>query len=167
MDGTDDSSSGAAHFRAPWDTRVKVITGGVVGLGIALHYLVGGPAGAAILVLVALSALFAPRGYSVAPNELVVHRFGWASRFPLGASATAEWAPGATAGSIRTFGNGGLFGFVGRFRNGILGNYRAFATDSSRMVVVRTATIAYVVTPDDPDRFVRAVQEALPSAGDP
>ncbi len=50
-------------------------------------------------------------------------------------------------GSIRTFGNGGLFCFSGRFRNRKLGSYRAFATDPKLAVVLRFPDKIVVVTP--------------------
>jgi hypothetical protein len=57
-------------------------------------------------------------------------------------------------GSIRTFGNGGLFGFIGLFRNKKLGRYRAFATDEKNAVVLRFATHTLVITPEQPQRAV-------------
>lgn len=149
-----------AHFRAPWDNRVKVITGGTIALAMALQLFVGGPAGLIVFAIVLAAAVFGPRGYSVVDDELLVHRLGWATRFRLDPSSSAEWLPNATMGSLRTFGNGGLFGFVGWFRNEILGNYRAFATDGDRIVVVRSEGTPIVVTPEDPEGFVRAVNEA-------
>ncbi len=54
---------------------------------------------------------------------------------------------------IRTFGNGGRFGFTGRFRNRTPGPYRAFATDGERTVVIELRDGAVVVTPDRPEVF--------------
>jgi hypothetical protein len=151
-----------AHFRAPWDKKVKIITGLVTLLAVVLFVAGAQLAGVAVLVIVLVSAVFAPRGYSVSGDELLVHRLGWATRFPLGPSATAAWLPGATSGSIRTFGNGGLFGFLGKFRNETLGSYRAYVTDGARIVVVRrTDQVTLVVTPDDPERMVRAIEAAV------
>ena len=57
-------------------------------------------------------------------------------------------------------GVGGLFGFIGRFRNEVLGMYRAYATDSINTVVLDFGGSKVVVTPDDPAGFVAAIEEA-------
>ncbi len=40
-------------------------------------------------------------------------------------------------GSLRLFGNGGMFSITGLYRNRALGNYRAFVTDLKKTVVLR------------------------------
>lgn len=118
----------------------------------------------AAAALVAATAAFSVRGYSVDGETLLVHRLGWTTRFDLSRLTRAEFSPGATAGSMRTFGNGGLFAFVDHFRNAALGPYRAFATDGARTVVLDFATgrgtERIVVTPDRPAEFVAALPYA-------
>jgi len=58
-------------------------------------------------------------------------------------------------GSIRTFGNGGLFSFTGFYRNRLLGAYRAFVTDPRQAVVLRFPKRNVVVSPGAPEEFVR------------
>jgi hypothetical protein len=55
------------------------------------------------------------------------------------------------------FGNGGLFSFTGVFRSPKLGRYRAYVTDPARTVILRFAERIAVVSPEDPDAFVRDV----------
>jgi hypothetical protein len=62
-------------------------------------------------------------------------------------------------GSIRLFGNGGLFSFTGLYRNKKLGNYRAFVNDWHKCVILRFAKRTIVVSPNDPDGFVAVVEE--------
>jgi hypothetical protein len=64
----------------------------------------------------------------------------------------------AMKGSIRIFGNGGLFSFSGSFRNRKLGSYRAYVTDVKNAVVIKLPSGVLVVSPDSPDRFVDAVR---------
>jgi hypothetical protein len=58
-------------------------------------------------------------------------------------------------GAIRTFGNGGLFGYTGYYRNSKVGSMLWFCTRRSNYVLVTRATgPVVVVTPDDPQGFV-------------
>jgi hypothetical protein len=63
--------------------------------------------------------------------------------------------------SLRVAGNGGVFAWVGWFRNKRLGTYRAFVTDARRCVVLRLPKRPVVVSPDRPEEFVRAVESAV------
>ncbi|MDX1530757.1 MAG: PH domain-containing protein [Rhodothermales bacterium] len=154
-------------FRAPWDLRLTLITVLalvlLVGVGVATWFLSEGVleravSGGTPLAIVLGALACSVRGYRVAGGRLHVLRLGWTTTFPLDRLRDVRAQPGATAGSIRTFGNGGLFAFVGRFRNGLLGPYRAFVTDPARAVVLEFEDRTVVVTPDDPAAFVAAVQ---------
>ncbi|WP_226664848.1 PH domain-containing protein [Microbulbifer aggregans] len=155
-------------FTAPWSRQLKWLTSitcfFLVGVSIAMQlnaqenpplmYRIG-----IVLPLIVLftAALFAIRGYRVEHDQLLILRPGWRSRIPLSDFQSAEFTPNAMAGSIRLFGNGGLFGFIGLFRNNELGRYRAFVTDTSRTVVIRHGASTVVISPDDPERLVRSL----------
>jgi hypothetical protein len=62
-------------------------------------------------------------------------------------------------GSVRTCGNGGLYSFTGWYWNQELGRYRAFVTDHAKIVVLRYPESTVVVSPGDPEGFVKAVTE--------
>ncbi|HXZ86218.1 MAG TPA: PH domain-containing protein, partial [Myxococcota bacterium] len=64
----------------------------------------------------------------------------------------------AMTGSMRLFGNGGLFSFTGLFQSRTLGRYRAFVTDPARAVVLRTARRVVIVSPAEPQAFVEAAR---------
>ncbi|WP_346836812.1 PH domain-containing protein [Microbulbifer sp. SAOS-129_SWC] len=108
--------------------------------------------------ILALSALFAIRGYAIDGHTLWILRPGWKTRIDLRALQSAEVSADAMKGSLRVFGNGGLFGFIGLFRNTALGRYRAFATNAANCVVLRFAERTLVVTPDRPQQFVAALE---------
>ena len=147
------------QFAAPWSSRLKLITWSVTALLVAISALGTIPAVVAWSLLLG-SAAFSVRGYTVARGELWVHRIGWTTRLPLDGRARARVDPDAMRGSVRTFGNGGLFAFAGRFRNAALGPYRAFVTDAERSVVVDLGGQPVVVTPDRPEAFAEAVRAA-------
>lgn len=60
-------------------------------------------------------------------------------------------------GSIRTFGSGGLFGYLGRFKNDRLGNYTMYATELNNLILVRTSNKKYVFSCSRPQEFVEFV----------
>ena len=52
--------------------------------------------------------------------------------------------------TIRTFGNGGLFGYFGKFRNGTYGGMTWYATKTSNyLIIVTKDNDKIVLTPDD------------------
>ena len=110
------------------------------------------------LLTIAGSAAFMVRGYRVSGGALRVQRLGWETCIDLSRLMSVTFDPEALKGSLRLFGNGGFFCFAGWFRNSKLGVYRAFATDSTRAVVLRFSNRTVVVTPDDPRRFVAEVR---------
>lgn len=145
------------HFRAPMSSKLKIMTVLFLGLMTAVLFVASPPANLFLLAIVGITAAFMVRGYSVRPGVLLVHRLGWATRIPLDRLVSVEAEPNATLGSIRVFGIGGAFAFVGRFRNSTLGSYRAYMTDPDFCVVLDFGSEKVVVTPDSPSRFVEAV----------
>jgi transcriptional regulator with XRE-family HTH domain len=156
------------HFRAPWGRVVKAVTFTTIAVAFGLSLLpyafpLNSATKSAHLILMGallISLLMSVSGYTVRPGQLLVHRIGWATRFDLSKLTGCEVNPHAMMGSIRLFGNGGLFCYIGFFRNAVLGNFRAFATDPTRSVVLTLGGRTVVVTPDDPDAFALAVQDA-------
>lgn len=148
-------------YAAPWSTSL-IVTSTIVTLicgGVAI--LVAGDGrwwiAALPLSIIFGGLLFTVRGYSLTSSELQVHRLFWATRVPLMGLRSARVEPDAMQGSIRTFGNGGLFSFTGRFSNTKLGSYRAFVTDPHRTVVLDFETRRIVVSPAVPEEFANDV----------
>lgn len=148
------------HFAAPWSTKLKATTAVFVGILLVAAYAARGWVSLLILAIFLVTATFAIRGYSVRQGKLLIHRLGWATTYDLASLVSAEVSPGATIGSIRAMGIGGLFGFVGHFRNAVLGSYKAYATNEHNTVVLAFEDETIVVTPDDPHEFVDAVVAA-------
>lgn len=146
------------HFRAPWSTKLKITTAAFVLILLVAAYFAKDWAPLVLLAVVVAAAVLAVRGYSVLDGRLLIHHLGWASKFDLTELSSVDISPGATMGSVRTFGIGGLFSFAGWFRNEVLGSYRAFATNELNTVVLDFSGKKIVVTPDDPERFAEAVR---------
>jgi Bacterial PH domain len=147
-------------FSAPWGWPLKLSTAlACVVVGVpAVYQLSQGRATGVFLGLALLATLpFIVRGYTLTAPHLEIHRLGWTTRWPLDGLREASARPGAMARSWRLWGNGGLFAIHGWFSNGPLGRYRAFVTDPDRTVVLWLPTAVLVVSPGDPESFVRAL----------
>lgn len=146
------------HFKAPWETKLKVLTGiflSVLGFIIIFHSNIFSTL--FILAIIFGCAAFTVHGYSVQDGKLLVHRLGWAKEFDLKKLQKIDVTPDAMIGSVRTWGIGGLFGYIGYFRNSTLGIYRAYATNSKNTVVLEFEKGKIVVTPDSPKEFEEAI----------
>lgn len=151
------------YYHARWSRALVVMsvlsTAILIGVSVAVFAKSRAPFAAALpLLVLAGGALFTIRGYSVRPGRLLVHRLGWSTQLPLHDLQSAQFQSDAMKGSLRVFGNGGLFSFTGLYRNRELGSYRAFVTDLRHTVVLRFPTQCVVVSPSDPEDFVREVR---------
>lgn len=111
-----------------------------------------------LIAVFALPVASMVRGYEIERGKLTIRRLLWRTQVRLGDTPTAAAHPGAMVGSSSRWGSHGFFSYSGWFSNGSLGRYRAFVTDRARTVVVRTAHgVTVVISPDDPIRFLMAV----------
>lgn len=112
------------------------------------------------VVLLGGTYLFSVRSYSLTEQAVLINRLIGPVRLPTAEIEAIEKMPYATDLSIRVMGNGGMFGFNGRFRNNILGPYRAHVTDPANCVVLRLKNKnPIVISPENPGRFVAAVEK--------
>lgn len=147
------------RYRAPLGASVKWITAGVVVLFAGIGFVTPWGGAAAGALLVGLFA-FGPSGYSFEGRDLVIHRRAWApARVPLTGLTGARVAPDAMRWSLRTFGNGGVFGFTGWFYNSRLGRYRAWVTDPKRAIVLEFGDGSIVVSPGRSHLFVDELRQ--------
>ncbi len=108
------------------------------------------------LPVIVLSCLpFMVLGYQITDDAVFIKRPLWKTRLDRKSLKSAEVAPRAMKGSLRTCGNGGGFSFTGWYWSKSLGNYRAFVTDLDRTVVLRFEKRTIVVSPDAPEDFVQ------------
>jgi len=156
------------NFRAPWSSKLRITTGLVLAFFMVMIVALPTPASWIIGGVLIVSAALAVQGYSIQDGNLLIHRLGWATRYDLSSLVRVEVNPGATIGSIRTWGVGGLLGFVGYFRNALLGSYRAYATNQENSVILEFSETKVVVTPETPEEFAALVSrelDATPSEG--
>jgi hypothetical protein len=158
-----------AEFSAPWARSVRAATTGavVVLLLILAGFLTGRQqlpvwrvAMVGVPLVVLLGALpFMVRGYLLTEKEIEVRRLGWRTVLPLAGLVAVTGEPEGLRGSLRVFGNGGLFGISGWYWNRRIGRFRAYATDPDRAVLLRYKDVTKVmVTPDDVQHFIVRVR---------
>ncbi|MFQ6091690.1 MAG: PH domain-containing protein [bacterium] len=168
------------YFQAPWDKMLKIITYGVgafllletivmaVVLFLTTSLKVAIPLSALLILgnalLLVLSYLYAPQGFlldetsitgvrKISPVQIEIGRIQGVSRIEKDRFMK----------STRTFGNGGLFGYYGSFRNKELGSFKMYATHGNCGVLIE-ADRKYVLTPDRPKEFVEVVKSCLPKS---
>jgi hypothetical protein len=126
----------------------------------------GEPLATALMIAVPLALLgvtyrYRVRGYQLTNDALLIERAGWMKQIPLAGLQSVSGDAEAMGGSLRLFGNGGLFAITGIFWNRRLGRYRAYATDPSRAVVLRYPDRTIVITPHDPQHFIMRARTLL------
>jgi hypothetical protein len=99
------------------------------------------------------------RGYVLTETHIEIRRLGWSTVLPLAGLVTVTGEPEGLRGSLRLFGNGGLFAISGWFWNRRMGRFRAYATDPGRVVLLRYRDgKKVVVTPHDVQHFIVRVR---------
>jgi len=157
------------YFRARYDGLTIAITGlslailggvafwGLVLVPIRFFWVVVVATSLVVLVTYALS----PRGFSLSPDGLRIHRPFGPHVLPYTRIRSARRAQPNELCGLRTFGSGGMFGFFGWFWSRKLGHYRTYVTNRREMVLVE-AERPYLLSPERPDDFLRSLSHWLP-----
>lgn len=159
-------------YPAPWNRALRISTysslavlGAMVAIGLLIgpqHLPVWKLALVGVPLLIALGTLvFSVRGYTLTSRDLVIHRFGFDTRLSLDDLRVVRGIADDARGSLRLWGNGGLFAFTGWFWNRRLGRFRMYATDLSRAVLLEFADGRVLVTPHDPQAFIVQARKLL------
>jgi hypothetical protein len=159
-----------AEFSAPWSRSLRLLTTAsvVLLLTLTLAGLLLGPreslvwrmamVGAPLIVLLG-SLVFMVRGYVLTESSIEILRLGWSTYLPFAGLAAVNGEPHGLRGSLRLFGNGGLFAISGWFWNRRIGRFRVYATDPERAVLLRYRDgKQVVVTPHDVQLFIMRVR---------
>lgn len=159
------------EYKAPWSKILYVMStiSTILLLGIPLIIYTSKAYHASIVTIVLLflplllliTLLFTIRGYIITPNALLIKRLFWNSSVDLSGLISVEVDPTAMNGSIRTFGNGGMFSITGYFRNKKLGSYRAFAMNPENSVVLKFFKRTIIVTPENPQDFKSNIEQYI------
>ena len=153
---------------APMSPAIKVLTGLVLVMIVALFLAAGKVCGmllaASLLSIVAFCCyLYAPVAYKLTGDQLTV-------RFRLGRKVFQAVTGCSTLTArpprgVRLWGNGGLFAATGIFWNKAYGIFRAYVTSARYQdyVLVSTRTQKILISPENPEEFVRTWASSAPA----
>lgn len=155
------------EFNAPWSETLRLMSLGAAGVIILAVVLatVKHPWWIRLTAMVVAAAFllgswgFAPAGYRVDSARVTIKRLMSdvvIARQAIRAVRLFEDADGE--GMSRTAGNGGLFGYYGKYKSDKLGSHVWYVTDMSKRVVLETTDGVVVVSPDDPEMFIQALK---------
>lgn len=152
-------------YSATWDRLVKGVTAAVflllISLGavlilIAEDFVVATTVVALFSLILFLPYLWAPRGYTLRGDCIIVRRVIGDLRIRVG-QLPSRWK--WTWCGLRLFGSGGLYGYFGIFTFKGTGRVRMHATNRHKLVLVRDVEgRKYLLSPDDPESFIRQAQ---------
>ena len=123
----------------------------VVGYGVALL----------CFGFLAISYFYSPRGFRVSDAAVIVDRPAGDVEIAIESVESVEPFQISGTGTIRTFGNGGLFGVYGRFYNEELGSFRIYGSRMGEAVLLRTREGPFVLTPDDSEDFANQIRTRM------
>ena len=150
-------------FKAPWGKPLMWTTWTctivLVGLTAFLLFMKVYIVAVVPCLILAFTAPFTIRRYTICADQLVVRRLFSNTIVDLSNLQSIYFNPKALANSTRSAGNGGLFSFSGYFTSKELGDYRALFTNSDFAVVLKFPMETVVVSPENPQSFVKMIRQ--------
>lgn len=67
-------------------------------------------------------------------------------------------SPKSLSKSIRLFGSGGFFGYLGKFENSIIGKYQMYITEKKNLILIETSSMKYVVNCKHEEEFINLLK---------
>lgn len=147
-----------------WNTEVVIIT--VVGLSIVFGCLIllfinesvsvylKWILGIVIILPILYAATWIPISLSINKEKMVLKQLLGHITIPLDDIVRIQKIDKAVLyKSIRTFGSGGAFGYLGNFWNKTLGKYTMYITDRKNLLLVKTHHKVYIFNCNKPEQF--------------
>jgi len=106
-----------------------------------------------ILGIILLTYLFAPKGYEITLDGLLIKRPLRSFTIP-SKEIVAVNKVEKISGGIRLWASGGLFGYFGLFKLSGLGRVWVYATNKNKLVLIKTKDKKYIISPKDPNGFL-------------
>lgn len=152
---------------APMSLSIKLISAAVLvtAAGLAAASFITSWALVATVLIAVISLgcfLRAPVAYELSVEGLIVFFRVGSKRF--GPLVRASRVAKPMGGSLRLWGNGGLFAATGIFWNRSWGTFRVYVTtsDETNLVFVETQTGKVLVSPANRDEFMETVSSLVP-----
>jgi len=160
-------------YKASLDTVAKIMTVFVFLMGVAgiiLIFTVPPWYGGLFLfatgfVLILVFYIYSVKSYRITDEKLIIERpfSHFNKEFPLSNISSARLeVKGEFRWTIRSAGNGGIFGYSGTYVNNQIGNFIMYATNRNNRVIIilKHPVKTIVISPDDSD-LVEAINNKL------
>jgi hypothetical protein len=115
-------------------------------------------------LLIAITWQMRPANYTISDGAVIIPR-GWPFKtISIPIAEIHEVRPITISGSpsqtVRTFGNGGLFGWGGQYWNHDIGDFFAAATSTTNNVLISSGK-KFVISPAEPEQFIAEINSRL------
>ena len=155
------------EFKASFDSLTKFMTVGIAILFVVIGYrsikalsvahgdvkliLFHGGLLLFLITVFACSYMFSVKSYSVDNNQLVIKKVMGERRIDISDLMEIRLVEkGEMLGTIRTFGNGGLFGYYGKYYNRTFGSMTLYTTRRTNRIFLKTISgNKIIISPDD------------------
>lgn len=122
---------------------------------------------APVLLITLLIAFYIlkPRYITADTSELAIHSITRPVSFPYHTiCSVSKVSSKDMSGAVRTFGNGGLFGYTGKYYNSRLGKMTWYCTQRKNYILLTlTNNKKIVITPDDPEALLEELRSVAPA----
>lgn len=114
-----------------------------------------------VFIGIAMTVMFRPTGYVLDNENLRLQRPAGDIQIPLREIVSVEPITIKDLGfGVRTFASGGFLGYFGKFWYRKLGHVTLYATDRSKLILLRLASDKkYIISPEDGAGFVTALKQ--------
>jgi PH (Pleckstrin Homology) domain-containing protein len=159
-------------FKSSLDQPSYVITILVAAIGLYLLYrgYSGGSAGGrlgflVVAALVLLMYLLRTRSIAVDGTGITIDRMVMSASIPFSDIKTIRRLEDKELfGSIRTLGNGGVFGYTGLFYNRTFGSMTWYCTQRKNYILIeKNSGKKMIISPDNPEELIQLIRLTHPS----
>ena len=162
------SDNNILTYKFHWSVEIIVIT--FIGLSIvigcltSMFYSNAVPSylkwiiGCVVILPVLYIATWIPINLSANTTHIILHKLIGKITIPIGEITSVQIIDKSMiSNSIRLFGSGGVFGYLGKFRNRLLGNYIMYITERKNLILIKTHKKTYIFNCKGPDSLIMFV----------
>ena len=152
-------------YKASLDKTAIIITNLVTllfGVLIVFNFIL--PLAIFLLVIYLICLLLKPLSYEITEDELIIRRLIKSVHINGSDIESLELKDKSDlAGTVRTFGVGGLFGWYGKFANSQSGNMTWYVTRRDKPVlIIKKDGKKIMISPDEAEAFIKEYQRIKP-----
>ncbi|AEV31349.1 hypothetical protein Oweho_0328 [Owenweeksia hongkongensis DSM 17368] len=157
------------HSKATLDKTAKIVTVFVLLLMVVILYpilkgnkeiasIISGFFDLLLFFVIAFCYLYSTKGYNIYNGNLIVERPIGKKILPLeNLLGIYDYKKIENGFTIRTFGNGGIFGYFGYFNNDKIGRFKMYSTKGKDFYILDFGKEKIGISPDQPE-FIEALK---------